>query len=302
MTITPAALPDSSTGLRRSAGRRIGASSPAGALALIAQYVALTAVALAFVVPLLWLFLSSLKTSADIYRWPISWFPRPLTWENFVRAWTSVPFPTYALNSLILTGVGALGKVLLAITTAYAFVFLRFPLKNVLFVVLLTAIMVPGNVTIIVNYITVSNLGWVNTYLGLIVPGMGSVFGLFLMRQHFLTIPRDLVEAAQVDGAGHVRTLFTILTPVSRPIVATVAVIAVIDEWNSFVWPLIVTNTDSMRTLTIGLYFLAQSDNNIPNWGVILAGTIIVLLPMLVIFFAAQRYIVSGLTQGAIKG
>lgn len=265
-------------------------------------YVLLAIAGFLFLLPLFWLFVSSFKTNSEIYQWPLAWWPAEFRFDNFVRAWESAPFGRFLVNSTIVTVVGTIGKVLLALTTAYAFVFLRFPFKNVLFVILLSALMIPGNVTLILNYLTVSNLGWINTYLGLIVPGMGSVFGMFLLRQHFMSIPAELLEAAEMDGAGHWRRLFGIVAPISRPVIVTVAIIAVIDEWNSFIWPLIVTNTESMRTLPIGLFALKAEDTNVGDWGVLLAGTVAIILPMLIIFFLAQRFIVGGLTQGAVKG
>jgi multiple sugar transport system permease protein/sn-glycerol 3-phosphate transport system permease protein len=166
---------------------------------------------------------------------------------------------------------------------------------------MLGALMVPGHVTLLANYLTVANLGWINTYAGLIVPGMGSVFGTFLLRQHMLTIPREVTDAAKVDGAGPVRTLVQIVVPMSRPVLVTVGVIAMIEEWNNFIWPLIVTNTAEMRTLPIGLLFL-KNDEGFTNWGTIMAGTTMVVLPILLIFFIAQGHIVKGLAQGAVKG
>lgn len=288
--------------VRRRAERRTRETDRTSVGTRVLHYVLLVLVALVFLIPLYWLFTSAFKDNSEIYRWPPVWLPSSLDPANFVRAWESAPFDRFLLNSAIMTTVGTIAKTVLACTTAYAFVFLRFPAKNLLFVVLLSAIMIPGNVTIIVNYLTVSDLGWVNTYLGLIVPGIGSVFGTFLLRQHMLTLPRELLEAAQVDGAGHLRRLVGIVVPVSRPIVVTVAILAVIDEWNSFIWPLIVTNTASMRTLPIGLYFLKAEEGGVGDWGIVMAGTVFVLLPMLLVFLLAQRFIVSGLVSGAVKG
>lgn len=294
MTAPTPQAPRTSARSGRAGGRHLAST--------VLHYVLLILVALVFLVPLYWLFTSAFKENSEIYQWPPVWLPSSLDPANFVRAWESAPFDRFLFNSTLMTVVGTVAKTVLACTTAYAFVFLRFPAKNLVFVVLLSAIMIPGNVSIIVNYLTVSGLGWVNTYLGLIVPGIGSVFGTFLLRQHMLTLPRELLEAAQVDGAGHLRRLVQIVLPISRPIMVTVAILAVIDEWNSFIWPLIVTNTASMRTLPIGLYFLKAEEGGVADWGLIMAGTVFVLLPMLVIFLFAQRFIVSGLVNGAVKG
>src|SRR5699024_6419904 len=142
------------------------------------------------------------------------------------------------------------------------------------------ALMVPGHVTLLVNYITIGNMGMINTYAGLILPGVASAFGTFLLRQHFMSLPSEVFEAAEVDGAGHLRKLVSFVLPMSVPAVATVALVAVIDEWNNFVWPLIITNSVNMRTLPIGLMYL-KSNEGLTNWGVLMSGTLIVVLPML---------------------
>lgn len=251
--------------------------------------------------PLYWLFSSSLKPAADIQTFPPVWWPSRLEWGNYVEAWRSAPFGDFYLNSIITTIAGTALEVLNAILTAYAFVFLRFPLKRVLFAVLLAALMVPGHVTLLPNYLTVSELGWINTYQGIIIPGAASAFGAFLLRQHMLTLPDELIDAARVDGAGHLRRLFSVVLPLSRPMVVTVTIVSLVGKWNDFIWPLIVTNTDSMRTLPVGLLLLRNSEGYV-NWGAVMAATVFVMLPVLVVFFIAQRQIVAGLTQGAVKG
>lgn len=267
----------------------------------VLNYILLAIVALIFLIPLYWLFSSAVKPSADIYHWPLTWFPTHLDWGNFAAAWNAAPFDDFFVNSIIVTVIGTVLKVILATTTAYAFVFLRFPGKNVLFIVMLGALMVPGNVTLIVNYLTVSKLDWVNTYAGLIAPGIASVFGTFLLRQHMMTLPLEIVDAARVDGVGSIRLLWSIVMPMSRPVLITVALVAAVGDWNNFIWPLIVTNTTNMRTLPIGLAYL-QDAQGFNNWGSIMAGTVMVAVPVLVLFFIAQRYLVAGLTQGAVKG
>lgn len=265
------------------------------------NYLLMIVVGAIVVVPLFWLVTSALKPSAEIYRWPLTWIPSRPEWSNFIDAWNAAPFAKFFLNSTIVTVIGAAIKLVLALTTAYAFVFLRFPAKNILFLVMLGALMVPGHVTLLVNYLTVSDLGWINTYAGLIVPGVASVLGTFLLRQYMMTIPKELVEAATMDGAGHLRILLTLIVPLARPTIITVAMIAIIDDWNSFIWPLIVTNTVDMRTLPVGLLYLKDNEG-FNNWGAIMAGTTMVAVPILILFFIAQRYVVAGLTQGAVKG
>jgi multiple sugar transport system permease protein/sn-glycerol 3-phosphate transport system permease protein len=265
------------------------------------QYVVLVGVAAVFLGPLYWLISTTIKSPTEIYSWPPVWWPDHLSWENFKLAWEAAPFDRFFLNSTITTVLGTLLKVVNAVLTAYAFAYLRFPFKKILFFGVLGAMMVPGHVTLLPNYLTVASLGWINTYAGLIIPGIGSAFATFLMRQHFLTLPTEVTDAAAVDGAGHLRTLWRVVLPMSRPMLVTVVVITAVEEWNSFVWPLIVTNSASMRTLPIGLLIL-KTEEGVASWGTIMAGTLMMLAPMLVIFLIAQRYIVGGLTQGALKG
>jgi multiple sugar transport system permease protein/sn-glycerol 3-phosphate transport system permease protein len=161
--------------------------------------------------------------------------------------------------------------------------------------------MVPGHVTLLPNYLTVSELGWINTYQGIVIPGVASAFGAFLLRQHMLTLPGELVEAARMDGAGHLRTLWSVVLPLSRPMLVTVGIVSLVSKWNDFIWPLIVTNTASMRTLPVGLLLL-KNQEGYTNWGAVMAATMFVVAPVLVLFFLAQRHIVAGLTRGAVKG
>ena len=164
------------------------------------QYVVLIGVAAVFLGPLYWLLSTAFKQPTQIYQWPPAWWPH-LTWENFSLAWKAAPFDRFFLNSTIITVVGTALKVINAVLTAYAFAYLRFPFKKVLFFLVLGAMMVPGHVTLLPNYLTVATLGWINTYAGLIIPGIGSAFATFLMRQHFLTLPTEVTDAAAVDGA-----------------------------------------------------------------------------------------------------
>lgn len=291
----------SATGGSTPARRSKGGPMRDSTLRKILLYVALAIAAATFLVPIYWLFSAAVKDNGSIYQYPPDWFPWPPILENFGSAWQAAPFDHFLVNSLIVTAAGATLKLANATFTAYAFTHLRFPLKNVLFLFMLGSLMVPNNVTLIVNYITVANLGWINTYMGLILPSAGSIFGMFLLRQYMMTLPKEINEAAKVDGAGHLRMLFQVVLPMCKPMMVTVGVIAVVDMWNDFIWPLIVTNTVEMRTLPIGLLYL-RSTEGYQNWGAIMAGTVIVAVPMLVLFLFTQRHIARGLTAGAVKG
>ena len=264
------------------------------------SWIGLVVVGLVFAIPFYWMISSAFKPESEIYQWPLQLVPSRLAWENFSHAWNAVPFGDFFVNSLIVTIVGATAKVTLAIFSAYAFAFLPFPGKKWLFLAVLGALMVPGHVTLLLNYITIGNLGLINTYAGIILPGLASAFGTFLLRQHFLSLPKEVMEAAELDGAGHLRKLFYFALPMSVPAVVTVALIAVIDEWNDFIWPLLVTNSVQMRTLPICLMALKESEG-VDNWGAIMAGTTMVVLPMLLLFLFAQRFIVAGLAGASVR-
>lgn len=251
--------------------------------------------------PLFWMVAASFKTRQEIYTLPVSWLPGELHWKNYRQAWTAVPFERYFINSLVTTVLGSGLKVANGVLTAYALVFLRFPRKDIIFLGILAALMVPEQVVLIPNFVLVSELNWVNTYQGIIIPGGGVAFGTFLMRQHFLTLPKEVIEAARMDGAGHLRMLWTIVLPMSRPTLVTFTLITVVAKWNEYVWPLLVATDDKVRTLPLGLTQLQNSEGQ-TQWGVVMAGAVLVIVPILVLFVWAQRHVVEGLTAGSVKG
>ncbi|MGE0228100.1 MAG: carbohydrate ABC transporter permease [Dehalococcoidia bacterium] len=264
-------------------------------------YFGLTAVLLVIGAPLVWMFLASFKTRAEIYTVPVSWIPTELRWSNYREAWTAVPLDHYFVNSLVITSIASALKVVNGVLTAYALAFLNFPRKNLVFLFVLAALMVPEEVTVIPNFVLISDLGWVDTYQGIIIPGAGVAFGTFLMRQHFLTLPREVIEAARIDGAGHLRMLWSIVLPMSRPTLVAFALITVVAKWNEYFWPLIVATSDSTRTLPLGLTQLQNSEGQ-TEWGVVMAGAVLVIVPVLALFLWAQRHVVEGLTAGSVKG
>ncbi len=254
-----------------------------------------------FIVPMFWMLSASLKDLQEIYTFPPQWIPAAPRWSNYVEAWNAAPFGRFYVNTIITTAFGVAAEVILGTMTAYAFVYLPFPRKDLLFLVLLGALMVPIHVTILPNYLTIARLGWLNTYQGIIVPGASAAFGTFLLRQHFLTLPREILEAARIEGASHLQLLTRIVLPISRSMLVTVGLLALVNKWNDFLWPLIVTNQTGMRVLPVGLAYLYQQEGT-NQWGIIMAATIFVVLPILMIFIWAQRHIISGLTAGATKG
>lgn len=265
-------------------------------------YVPLILATLVVVLPLLWMVLSSFKQPGEIVTMDLKLLPQSVNLDNYRVAMTTVPFARFFVNSLIVTTVGATVKVILAILTAYALVFVRFPFKNVIFIVILVALMVPPQVSILPNYILIAGMGGKNTLWGIILPGLGTAFGTFLLRQHFLTLPSSILEAAEIDGAGHWRRLWQVVVPVSGPSIATVALVTVVSEWNDYIWPLIITDRPETMTLPVGLTLLQNSEGNGSGWGILMAGAVLVIVPILLVFAALQRYIVAGLTQGSVTG
>ena len=298
LTVDKNQIADAAGPAPRNKGRDRGPRRPAWKTGLL--FAGVLATIAVFFVPLYWLFSSAMKPHQDIYTWPLTWIPRELTFSNFAEAWNSAPFDRFFLNSIITTGVGTFLEITLAILCAYAFVFVDFKFKKIAFVLIIGSLMLPGHVTLIVNYITVANLGWLNSYAGLILPGIASAFAMFLLYQYMRTIDKDILQAAEIDGAGHLRRMLTIVVPLSTPMILTATLIVMVGKWNEYVWPLIVTSTADMRTLPIGLLFL-RSQEGYSNWGVIMAGAVFVSLPMLILFFLAQKRIIGGLAAGALK-
>lgn len=253
-----------------------------------------------FLVPIYWLFSSAVKPDSEIYTYPLQWIPTSLHLENFLEAWRVAPFGRFFMNSIITTGVGTALEITLALLSAYAFAMVRFRWKTPVLLLIIGSMMLPGHVTLLVNYITIGNLGWLNTYQGLILPSIGSAFAMFLIYQQMRMLPRDVIDAARIDGAGHVRRLVSVVLPMSRAMIVTATLITMTSKWNDFIWPLISTSTTEMRTLPIGLLFLQDQEGG-GDWGAVMAGAVTVVAPMLILFFIAQKRIVGGLA-GAVKG
>jgi sn-glycerol 3-phosphate transport system permease protein len=288
-------IPDHSGLLSKRQKKFIGAA---------AGYLGLLLVLVLIGIPIFWMISGSLKTTREIRQIPIQWLPSGFRWTNFRDAWEAAPFGRFYLNTLITTFIGSGLELTNAVMTAYALAFLKFPKKNLVFILILIALMIPDEVVIVPNYITISDVfgqSWVNTYQGIIIPGASVAFGAFLLRQAFLGLPREVMEAAKIEGAGHVRMLWDMVIPMARPSILTFGLLSFVAKWNEYLWPLVVTNEDRMRTLTVGLTYLFDSEGN-TQWGVVMAGTVFVLAPLIVIFIWAQRFIIEGITSGATKG
>ncbi len=275
--------------------------TPRRAVPRAGSYLALVLATVVLGAPLLWMVLASVKTPDELYQLPLQWLPSRLTSDNYAQAAETVPLGRLLLNSVGLTVVGAGLKVVLGLCCAYALVFLDFPFKKVVFGLVIATLMIPPQITIIPNYTLVASLGWLNTYQGILVPGLASAFGTFLFRQHFLTLPASILEAAELDGAGHWRKLWRFVVPMSAPTLAAVALVSVVTEWNDYLWPFLVIDNPQRMTLPVGLTLL-QNIDGMTSWGVLLAATVVVTLPILLVFLVLQRRLVAGLTAGAVTG
>jgi sn-glycerol 3-phosphate transport system permease protein len=264
-------------------------------------YLPIVLATLVVVLPLLWMVLASFKSPSELLTQDLDVLPSSLAPTNYAEAADTVPFGRLFLNSVLVTAVGAVIKVVLAVLTAYALVFVRFPGKKVIFALVLATLMVPPQVSLLPNYVLINDLGGADTYWGIILPGLATGFGTFLLRQQFLTLPGSIMEAAEIDGASHWKRLTRIVVPVSTPAIATVALVNIVFEWNEYLWPLVIVSDPNMMTLPVGLTLLQNSESGADGYGLVMAGTVLVIVPVLVVFAAFQRYIVSGLTQGAVK-
>jgi len=204
------------------------------------------------------------------------------------------------LNSLLVAVSRASGQMLLGAMAAFAFAKMRWKGRDGMFVVFLSAMMIPGEVTLIPNFITVNFLGWIDSYMALIIPGLSSIFAIFLLRQFFMTIPRDLDDAALVDGCGRLRYLFQVILPLSRPALLTVGLFSFLDSWNELLWPLVVTNSEKMRVVQVGIAAF-QTKFGI-DYGLVMAGTTMVTLPIIILFLFVQRHFIEGIALSGIKG
>lgn len=265
------------------------------------SYTLLAALAFVMLFPLLYAISGSLMTAREISTYPPAFLPSQPRLNNFVDVLNALPIPRQYLNSMVVAACVMAGQLVTSILSAYAFAFLRMPLRNVIFGIFLATMMVPWEAIIIPNYLTMAQNHLINSYPALILPFLAAGFGTFLLRQFFLSFPKDLYEAALIDGSGHLRFLWSILLPLSRPALAALAIWSFLSAWNQFLWPLLAVNRDEMQTLQIGISRLQDVEaGTAPNF--ILAGTVLALVPTLLLIYFGQRHIVRGLTAGALRG
>lgn len=265
---------------------------------LTVRYVLLAATAVVVLFPIYTTVIASLKPGNSVLKNPL--VPDAFTLDVLKNAWTQGRLGRYLFNSAVVAVIITTVQLVTSITSAYAFSFLNFPLKRAVFAVFMATLLVPFEVTLFVNRRTVDSLGWLNTYQGLAVPFLATAFGTFMLRQVFLQIPRDLNEAATMDGIGHWGFLREVAVPLVRPTLGALGLFSFLSSWNQYLWPTLVTTEDDMNTVQTGLRLLRSSDLDKPN--LIMAGTIIAAVPILVVLIVFQRQLVRGLTAGAVKG
>ena len=269
-------------------------------LRLAGRYLLLTVLAVIVFFPIYITVVNSLLTPGEIASRPPTLFPTNPEWSAYSTAWTQGNLGRYLLNSFIVTAVIVAGQVITSIAAAYAFAFLRFPGRNAIFVVFLATMMIPFEVTFFTNQATIVQLGWYDSYLALTVPFLATGFGAFLIRQSFLGMPRPLLDAAELDGAGHWRFATRVAIPLARPAIAALSLFSFFAAFNQYLWPLIVTKDEDLRTVQIGLRFLRGTQ--VDQINVTFAGTVLAALPLFVLLLVFQKQLVRGLTAGAVKG
>lgn len=267
----------------------------------ISGYTVLMVLAAIFMIPLYWMFSTALKSPQQTFAIPPEWVPAPPQWNNFARVFEEVPFGRFYLNTFFLAFVNIVGHLVSVTLVAYGFARLRFPGRNLLFLIMLSTLMIPYQVTLVPRFILFSKLGMINTYWPLTLPAFtGSPFLIFLVRQYMMSIPFDLDEAAYIDGANRFDVFWRIILPLTRPALMLVIVFTFIDVWNDFLQPLIYLNDPDLFTVSLGLSFFQGARET--NWNLLMAGSVLAMIPPLVLFFFAQKQLIGGISVEGLKG
>ena len=270
--------------------------------------------AVTMILPFLWMLSTSLKPESQIFRFPPVWIPGNWEWRNYRAAMEAAPFGRYFLNTAIFATAATISNLLFCSMAAYAFARLRFRGREVLFILVLGTMMIPGQVTMVPVFIMLKHWplaggndllgagghGLLNSFTGLVLPGAVGAFGIFLLRQFFMTLPRELEDAARIDGCSEAGIYWRIILPLSRPALATLGIFTFTAAWNEFLWPLLIMSKDSMKTLQVGLQVFQTQ--YVTRWDLLMAGTVVVTIPVLIIFLAGQRYFTKGIALSGIKG
>ncbi len=266
------------------------------------MYLLLVATGFTMVAPLLVMVSTSLKEPQAVFTLTPQWIPKPFDWSNYVQIWQVVPFFRFFINSVFVAVCVTAGHVFSSACAAYAFARLRFPGRDRLFFGYIATMMIPGSVTIIPVFILMRMFGWIDTYRALIIPGVFSAFGTFLLRQFFMTIPQDLEDAAKIDGASTFRIFWRIILPVSKPSLIALTIATFVGNWQSFMWPLLVVDSVEKKTLPIGLaYFQELYQFASPNWPLLMAGSLVAMLPVVLLFIFNQRFFLQGIRLSGVQ-
>ena len=267
-------------------------------------YLLLIAGSLLVVGPLIWMASTSLKERREVFVMPPKLIPETIVWENYVEVWNSANFPRYFANSVFVSVAVTAGQLVTASLAAFAFARIEFRGRELLFYLVLGTMMVPAEMLLVPNYVILRSLGWLNTYWALTIPLMVGAFGIFILRQSFMTIPQELEDAATIDGCSRFRFFWNIVVPISKPTLTVVAVFAFVASWNSYIWPLIVTRDDELRTIQVGLgaFKDAQTSGANTEWSLLMAGSTLALLPVLLLYVFAQRWFTQGYVMSGIRG
>ncbi len=262
---------------------------------------ALLIIALAMtLLPFVWMALGSVKTQNELLQRPLTWWPKNPTWANFNAWFTDFGFGRYFTNSLVVAVITVVGNLVFCSMVGYALAKIDFPGRRALFVTVMVMLMVPGTVTMIPMFVLIANMGLVNTYPALILPFLASPLGVFIMRQFMQAIPNELLEAARVDGAGELRIFFRVVLPLCGPALATVAIFTFLASWNNFLWPLVVAQTGDMYTLPVALSLFSTGAHG-TDYGLMMAGAVLVVTPILIVFIFLQKYFIQGVATTGIK-
>lgn len=265
----------------------------------VLNHVILIIGAIIMVVPFIWMLSTSLKTFVEAMQVPPTIFPKEWKFSNYIKVFEKVDFLKYYGNTIFVAVVRTVLQVFLCSLAAYAFARLKFPGKNIIFIALLSVLMVPLQVIIIPNYALLTRFGWIDTFYALIVPGMFSAFGVFLLRQFFMGIPKELDEAATMDGCSFFGIYWRIILPNSKPALMALGIFTILNSWNDFLWPLIMTNSESMRVLSVGIAsFQGQYGTDYP---LLMAGAVLSTLPMLIMFIFLQKHLIAGISLGGVR-
>ncbi|MCZ2097839.1 MAG: carbohydrate ABC transporter permease [Chloroflexota bacterium] len=267
----------------------------------VSGYSVLMVLAALFMIPLYWMFSTAVKSPQQTFAIPPEWIPAPAQWSNFREVFDEVPFGRFYLNTLFLAGANIVGHLVSVTLVAYGFARLRFPGRNFLFLVMLSTLMIPYQVTLVPRFVMFAKLGMINSYWPLILPAFtGTPFLIFLVRQYMMSIPFDLDEAAYIDGATRFDVFWRIIIPLARPALMLVVVFTFIDVWNDFLQPLIYLNDPQMFTVSLGLSFFQGARET--NWNLLMAGSVLAMIPPLILFFFAQKQLIGGISVEGLKG